>query len=125
MKAPCKHPGCPEILSKHGYCAKHEANRPDPRKDYEQRRRRDPALARAQDIRSSGRWAKVRRIKMALNPVCEDPFGKHGTNTRTAAHAHHIKPVVRCSIEECFDLANLMSLCVPCHIKLEAETDRG
>ncbi|MHC4137458.1 MAG: hypothetical protein ACYS0K_21125 [Planctomycetota bacterium] len=37
-------------------------------KEYEERRRRDPALALAQKLRGSARWRKVRALKLSRDP---------------------------------------------------------
>ena len=62
------------------------------------------------------RWEKVRQMKVALDPLCEDCW-KHGV-VEAVAEVHHIQ-----SIKERpdlrLDLHNLMSLCTRCHKRVE------
>lgn len=122
MKTPCKYPGCPAILSRSGWCERHAHAKPNTKAEYDQRRKTDPALARAAAIRSSARWKKVARMKLGINPLCEDPFETHKRRnmTETAKQVHHIEGLATAP-ELAFDLANLMSVCVQCHARLEAD----
>ena len=77
-------------------------------------------ISRAKKIRSSHRWTKVSLLKRGKNPLCEDPFGDHARTNATvqAEEVHHKIPV-----EERPDLAfhedNLLSVCRPCHERME------
>jgi 5-methylcytosine-specific restriction protein A len=86
-------------------------------KEYEDRRRNDPALNEANRIRSSGRWKKVRRLKLQQDPLCED-CKEHGVTT-VATQVHHLKGVAS-HPELAFVMENLRSLCTTCHAKREA-----
>ena len=46
------------------------------------RRRLDPALAHAQQIRNSARWQKVRALVLSRQPLCADPSGVHRASGR-------------------------------------------
>ena len=120
MKTPCKYPGCNQVLASSGYCEKHKDKAPDHRKNYEIKRSRDPVLSLAARIRSTARWKRVSRHKLALNPLCEDPHGDHGSNTRTAEQVHHVEGLAT-RPDLAFHLDNLMSVCVRCHAKIEAQ----
>ena len=85
-------------------------------REYEERRRRDPALALALKLRGSQRWKKVRAIKLARDPLCED-CRKHG-RTEPATQVHHVEPLVQ-RPDLAFDPVNLMSLCTTCHARRE------
>lgn len=78
------------------------------------RRRTDPQLRQVAQIHGSGRWQKVRAMKLARDPLCEDPYGRHAGQTVTATEVDH-----RLALRERPDLAwtldNLQSLCDPCH----------
>ena len=124
MNHPCKYPGCNQLLSKPGHCERHLASAPQPRKEYDQRRKRDPRLALAARIRSSQRWKATRRIKLAINPLCEDPHGTHGKETETATEAHHKQGLIDAP-ELAFDVDNLMSVCSRCHARIEAEVGKN
>ena len=86
-------------------------------RDYEARRRRDPRLALANRLRSSSRWKKVRALKLARDPLCED-CKDHGLAV-PAVQVHHLKGVAR-HPELAFVMENLLSLCTTCHAKREA-----
>lgn len=82
-------------------------------------RRQDPALWRAAQIRSSGRWRKVRAMKLAQQPWCEDPYQRHGTETVTATECDHIEGL-RYRPDLAYTLENLQSLCSACHARKSA-----
>jgi len=86
-------------------------------RDYARRRKLDPDQARADRLRTSGRWKRVRALKLAQDPLCED-CRERGV-VRPAAQVHHLEPVVR-RPELAFVMENLRSLCVPCHARREA-----
>lgn len=119
---PCRYPCCAQLLAKPGYCSTHAKYAPNKHKLYDITRRQDPALRKAAMFRSSSRWQKARRFKIATSPMCEDPFGYHTHRglTGNADQVHHIKPLVT-HPELCDDQANLMSVCTKCHARLESE----
>jgi 5-methylcytosine-specific restriction enzyme A len=122
VRVPCRHPGCHNLLDRAGYCEQHKTSQPDRRKDYDANTRaKNPALRDAARIRSSARWKKVSRLKLSINPICEDPLGHHGSNTQTATQVHHIEAVAK-RPELAFDLANLMAVCTYCHPRIEGLT---
>jgi 5-methylcytosine-specific restriction endonuclease McrA len=132
MKAPCKHPGCPALVNGNAYCEKHaqppgEAMQQARRRYDATTRKNDPQLAAAAEFRSSRKWQRVRRMKLSMNPLCEDPLGHHARRgiTETAKEAHHIVPLAECAHDpRAYDLANLMSVCWSCHNKIEAAARR-
>lgn len=92
--------------------------RPLPRghDDYDHRvRRHDAALWLAKRYRSSTRWHKVRQLKLARNPLCENPYGRH-EDTVPATEVDHRLPL-RTHPQLAFTLDNLQSLCHACHAK--------
>ena len=91
-------------------------------KTYEEKRRRDPALALAKKLRSSQRWRKLRALKLARDPLCEACL-RLGVRRKTT-QVHHIEPIVR-RPELAFVMSNLLSLCGSCHMKIEADERRG
>lgn len=99
---PCRHPGCKQ-LTKGRYCDEHERKR-----EREYAERRGNSGQRGYDAR----WQKVRAIKAANDPLCEQHL-KQGTVVPLDV-VHHIK-----SVEEYpelrLDMDNLMSLCRDCH----------
>lgn len=79
-----------------------------------------------QRLLNSRRWQELRAIKLKRNPLCEMCL-QDGYITG-AVDVHHIQPVESArngGIKEmemlCFSLDNLMSLCIPCHIKVHKE----
>jgi hypothetical protein len=120
MNKPCRYPGCKQIFRHSGYCESHAGRENDRRKDYDTLvRKRDPKLNQAAKIRSSGQWQRARRMKLMVNPICEDPFNRHST-TQTATQVHHIEGLI-VSPERFDDPENLMSVCNSCHAMLERE----
>ncbi|MHC4579790.1 MAG: HNH endonuclease signature motif containing protein [Planctomycetota bacterium] len=89
--------------------------------EYEERRRRDTALAQAQRLRGSARWRKLRAFKLARDPLCED-CAAHGV-TRAATQVHHVEGLAQ-RPDLAFVLENLRSLCTTCHALREAKERR-
>ena len=104
---PCAYPGCPNLT--HGrYCDKHQrqANR-----DYDQYQRDPEHKLRYH----TGTWAKIRKLQLRRQPLCELCL-KEKRYTK-ATLAHHIRPVNEGGTNA---PDNLMSLCGPCHSRLHA-----
>jgi 5-methylcytosine-specific restriction enzyme A len=122
MKTPCRFPGCPSLLDKSGFCEKHKSHAGQAKRDYEVKRKRDPVLSFNHQVRTSKKWGRVRLLKLSADPLCEDPHGDHARRgvTATATTVHHIKGLSS-HPELAYDWDNLMSLCVRCHNKIEAE----
>ena len=120
MKSPCKHPGCPQLLDKSGYCDRHQSSAPKPRASYQAWRQRDKKQSAVDSIRKTARWQKVRASKLTAFPLCEDPFQNHQDNTATAKQVHHIQGLAT-HPDLAFHADNLMSVCTVCHAKLEAQ----
>ncbi len=91
-------------------------------REYDERRRRDPALAAAQRLRRSQRWKKVRALKLAQDPLCED-CKAHGV-TRAATQVHHVIGLAA-RPDLAFDLNNTAALCTTCHALREATVRRS
>lgn len=87
-------------------------------RDYDERRRRDPALAAAARIRRSMAWQSCRRAKLERDPLCERCEAE-GRST-FAAQVHHRIPLAQ-RPDLAFDHGNLMSVCTRCHARLEHE----
>ncbi len=111
---PCAHPGCPELVST-GRCERH-------RKRKASRDAAADVLARgsAADRGYDSAWRKVRRIKLARDPLCERCAADG--RTRVADMVHHRVPVkedpsLRLVLE------NLESLCNSCHAAAHAGGD--
>ena len=115
MKSPCKYPGCQTLVNRLGWCEKHYVE-PKPRRKL---------TNTAQDeFRSTYKWQRVRKQKLAMNPICEDPFKEHQRRglTETAKQVHHIIGLLQCANDErAYSLDNLMSLCWRCHARIERE----
>lgn len=124
MKTPCKRPGCAALLDKSGWCAAHISSAPKPRANYDRWRKSDPKQSAIDAIRSTSRWQKVRASKLAANPLCEDPFGRHKDNPATARQVHHVVGLAANS-ELAFHADNLMSVCHACHARLEQSPSGG
>jgi 5-methylcytosine-specific restriction enzyme A len=79
------------------------------------RRQADPAVAAAARIRNSARWQHVRRLVLARQPLCADPYGWHAAVGRieVATQVDHI--VGLAAGGAAYDEGNLQSLCTRCH----------
>jgi len=90
------------------------------------RRRLDPALAAAQQIRNSARWQKVRKLQLSRHPLCADPDGYHQASGQVepATQVDHIIPLVE-RPDLAFDLEALQSLCTACHGRKSARERTG
>lgn len=69
---------------------------------------------------TSKEWRKLRAVKIANNPLCEDCL--INDKTTPATEVHHIIPIQRAkSLKEikklAYDYHNLRSLCEKCHQK--------
>ncbi|MBK1816521.1 HNH endonuclease [Luteolibacter yonseiensis] len=121
MKRPCSKPGCNALIDAPArHCEAHEAAAPKRGEAYQQHRRTDPLQRMVDGIRNSSRWQKVRSLKVAASPLCEDPFGDHERkrSTATAQQVHHIAGL-RERPDLAFTMSNLMSVCTACHSGLE------
>jgi 5-methylcytosine-specific restriction protein A len=117
---PCNSPSCHRLVWSGMYCAEHVAKQQQSNRDRDRRRMAKKDTAQAARIRSSAAWQRVRRLQLARNPLCCDPFNNHQRtgNTVTGTQVHHI---VGLSVRP--DLAlhmdNLVSVCTKCHSQLE------
>ena len=91
--------------------------------DAEQKRKRkaDPNQALADRLRTSQRWKKLRRMKLARDPLCADCL-ERGV-TEPATQVHHSVPV-RERPDLAFVMELLVALCTTCHARREAEEPR-
>lgn len=102
-KTPCRYPGCP-ALCEGPYCDQHKRQMEH---EYNTRHR-DKESAR---FYSSGPWRKLRAAKLERDPLCEEC--KRNGRLRPASMVDHIVPIRFGGAP--LDLANLQSLCWPCH----------
>jgi hypothetical protein len=106
----CKHPTCGALVVR-GCCSLHAQE--DPRaavhRHYD-KYKRDPEAKR---FYNSAVWKRVRKKKLAQDPVCQR------CSQAWATDVHHTKPLAECTPEEAIDLDMLESLCHPCHTSIE------
>ena len=98
---PCSYPGCP-LLTNDRYCEKHKQVVD---KQYNQFQRDKEAQA----FYESTAWRRLRRIKLEMNPICEE------CKKAKATTADHIIPIKQGGAA--LDINNLQSLCGSCHGK--------
>ena len=84
------------------------------RAQHDRNYKRDPAL---DTLYGSARWRKVRALKVSRSPLCEVCTTEG--RTTAAEQVHHIKKA-RTHPHLAYAMENLMSVCVPCHAKLDA-----
>lgn len=108
----CAHPGCSALVAR-GRCKAHESQRHTWVDS-----RRGTSSERGYDAD----WRKVRRAKLAAEPLCEEC--RKQKRIRVATEVHHIR-----TIEEAPELrlewSNLMSLCKPCHSAIKDKGEVG
>lgn len=75
-------------------------------------RRGGATQARIDQLRSTARWQSVRDLQLQEQPLCESCLA--GGHTTPATQVDHVVPL-RVRPDLAFDLANLQSICVPCH----------
>lgn len=121
---PCRATGCPNLVSR-GYCDQHAHLQGERWKRYDSTKRRyDPALAQAAQIRNSAQWQAVRKLHGAQYPLCCDPFGDHHHVPAFNQQSHHIHPLAT-HPGLAFDLSNLAPLCTRCHSRVEQMERQG
>lgn len=111
---PCKAPGCPNLVRGQGaYCEEHSK---------QQKTKSDAQRGTAAQRGYGARWRRLRKMFLAENPLCADPFGVHAERGETVA-ASQVDHIVAKSRGGTDDWDNLQSLCRSCHdrkTKLEA-----
>lgn len=126
MKRPCNNPGCPSLIEVGRFCDAHLSSAPKPGADYQRWRKTNANQSAIDRFRSSSAWRRTSRLKLSSNPLCEDPFGAHAQRgtVETAKQAHHIKGLAT-HPELGLSWDNLMSVCIKCHARLEAEANKS
>lgn len=105
-KRPCKQPGCTALVGgRERYCAEHQ-----PTATRERNQQIDNARPSAARRGYDSRWRRVRRMKLAMNPICEE-CKVNGIIT-AANEVDHITPLAHGGTHH---LDNLRSLCKSCH----------
>lgn len=120
---PCLTPGCAN-LALGGYCeacaTRLAGERPDGAGEMRQARRPSSAA------RGYGhRWRRLRRLQLARQPLCADPFGAHDGAPVLATDVDHIQARRQGGRDR---MDNLQSLCHNCHSRKTARelaTRRG
>ena len=102
-KTPCRYPGCAELCEE-PYCDKH---RRQVNHEYNTQQR-DKA---ASSFYASDRWRKLRKQKLARNPLCEECARQ--SRITPATMVDHIVPIRQGGAA--LDMNNLQSLCWSCH----------
>ena len=110
---PCSAPGCPELVRDGRYCKQHATKI---NKRYN--KQRGTSAQRGY----GANWRKLRKMVLARNPICEDPFGLHKEYSELikANEVDHIIPKKHGGESE---MSNLQSLCKSCHSKKTAVED--
>ncbi len=106
----------------------HRPRRATTRKEYDKRyeakRAADPRLAKAQKIRNSITWQRLRRMVLNRQPWCADPYEIHRGQPVPAKEVDHIIGLAE-RPDLAFDPANLQPLCVPCHRRKDRKERQG
>ena len=110
-KRPCQHPGC-GVLVNATLCEAHTRT-----KHRERREQRGSTTERGYGYD----WQKLRRVKVATNPICEDCLERG--RARLTEEVDHIVPIEK-RPDLRLNLDNLRSLCGRCHRAKTALTQR-
>ncbi len=106
---PCNRPGCGALVrSPDRYCSAH---RKAESQAYARQRATDPEAKRRKRFYDGKDWQRLRAYKLGQTPLCEhcQAVGR----VTAASHVDHIVPWATGGAA--LDLANLQSLCLPCH----------
>lgn len=112
----CTYPGCPTLIRGPGSkCERHQRA---------ERRRYDRARGTSAERGYGGRHRRWRRMVLARDPVCVDPYGRHAERGEVvpATVADHIVPLRRGGE---WTLENGQGLCASCHGVKCATEDGG
>lgn len=113
--APCNYPGCGKLVAAgRGPCDVHKGM---VRKAYDEARRRDPI----QRFYGSGKWKRLRKRKLAADPLCE-PCQRE-QRVIAATTVHHIKEIRDGGDPMAWD--NLESSCRTCHARTHGHARAG
>ena len=111
-KHPCGYPGCTALVGTgESRCDRHCKQE---QREYNRGRKDNPFYK----LYSSKAWRKVRKVKLAMDPLCERCKMKGLLKPATEVH-HRI--AVRDGGDP-FDVDRLESLCKPCHSRESAES---
>lgn len=102
---PCRHPGCPALLTTPGYC---DAHRAAVHRDYGRARR---TFDTERTFYQSAAWRAVRAAFLRAHPLCGECTAR-GRNVASTV-ADHVVPLKDGGAR--FDWSNLQALCVSCH----------
>ncbi|MGE5482253.1 MAG: HNH endonuclease [Bacteroidota bacterium] len=108
LHKPCAYPGCPSLVGDSRFCPAHAQV---------ERRIEDERRGSARDRGYDTRWDKVRRAKLARDPLCERCL-QVGRVT-PATMVHHLRSLRQGG--EALEMANLLSVCRRCHDDLHSQ----
>jgi len=113
---PCGHHGCPNLVHGAGrFCDVHEKQA---QAEYDSRR--GGSAARGYGYR----WQRLRRMVLASQPLCADPFGIHKEAGEVVV-ATDVDHIVAKSQGGDDSMDNLQGLCHECHSKKTVVMDGG
>ena len=104
-KHPCSYPGCAALVEAGD--SRCDLHRKHEQREYDRGRKDDPYRR----LYADKTWRRVRRIKLAMNPLCERCKAKGCL--KPATEVHH-RTAVRDGGDP-FDVTGLESLCKRCH----------
>lgn len=102
LPTPCAAPLCPALTTAR-YCERHEYLGKDTRPS-------------SSDRGYDAEWKKLRDAKLAADPYCEDPEGRHEEKVRGRT-VDHIVPLPE---GPRLEWSNLQTLCLSCHARKTA-----
>jgi 5-methylcytosine-specific restriction protein A len=106
---PCRHPGCPALVTGQGSRCPQHARAKSQAFD---------AQRGTPDERGYGQnWRRLRKMVLAENPLCADPFNVHEGRPVVATDVDHIRAKRDGGTD---DVTNLQSLCHACHSRKTA-----
>ncbi len=125
-RKPCSWAGCPELISDGSYCPRHapraESLRAELMAANDRMYRATPWGKESKTFLSSKDWQNLRREKLRAHPFCAE-CERNGILGTLARDVHHIAPRAT-RPDLALVMANLESLCTPCHSAITRRENR-
>jgi 5-methylcytosine-specific restriction enzyme A len=113
---PCRHPGCPALLDKPGYCGEHKIDR-----RREDRRGFDGLDAKktgeSKAFYSSRRWGETSKLHRQKEPLCRRCRARGLVVAAQMVHHNPPREEIIAAGESPYDGRFLESLCNRCHLE--------
>jgi 5-methylcytosine-specific restriction enzyme A len=112
---PCRHPGCPALLSKPGYCPKHAITKDTMRRGFDglDAKKTDESKS----FYASAAWTEASKRHRELEPLCRRCRAKGRIVPAQMVHHNPPREEIIAAGESPYDDRFLESLCNDCHLR--------